>query len=142
MRLPLSKVRVDPVIRLRTLDMDRVEAMIEFEEQGGSLPPITVVGDDNLLADGGHRLYAAETSGKRDIAANRLPGGRDEAIAAAIQLNSVAAPLPLSRTARDRAIKLLLTAGWTQEQIAKATGIAPRTISYVATVMTMRGQLA
>ena len=65
MRLPLDRVREDPRLQLRDgLDMDRVKAMVEFEEQGGHLPPVDVVGDDNLLADGHHRLAAARRSGR------------------------------------------------------------------------------
>jgi ParB-like chromosome segregation protein Spo0J len=119
--------------------MDRVEAMVEFEEQGGHLPPIVVVGDDNLLGDGHHRLAAARRSQKVEIDAERIPGGKPEAVAAAIIFNDIATKLPLTREQRNRGIKQLLQAGWTQKKIALTTGVEESTISGISKVLGMRG---
>ena len=140
MRLLVKDIREDPELQLRDgLDMERVKAMNEFEEQGGHLPSITVVGNDNLLADGHHRLEAARRSGKVDIDADRIPGGKPEAIAAALQLNDIATTLPLTRPQRNKGIKMLLQRGWTQQQIAKVTGVERSTIQDIATATRMRG---
>jgi ParB-like chromosome segregation protein Spo0J len=121
--------------------MDRVIAMVEFEEQGGQLPPIVVVGEDHLLADGHHRLAAARRSGRVDIEAALRPGGDPEAIALAIQLNDISAMDPLTKAERNRGIKALLVAGWAQERIAGATGVHQTTIMNIHNSLAMRGQL-
>jgi len=142
MRLPLDEVREDPRLQLRDgLDMDRVKAMVEFEEEGGQLPPIDVVGDDNLLADGHHRLAAARRSGRADIAVTKHEGGDAEAIAIAIQRNDTAAGQPLTRTQRNQGIKALLKAEWSQERIAKVTGVHQTTIMNIDNALAMRGEV-
>jgi len=143
MRLRVEEVHEDPELQLRDgLDMDRIKAMAEYEEQGGKLPAITVVGDDNLLADGHHRLYLAITTGRLDIDAERLPGNKPEAVALAIQLNDLATSKPLTRSERNKGIKVLLQAGWTQERIATATGVHQTTIINIHNSLAMRGALA
>ena len=143
MKLALSDVRVDPELQLRDgLDMDRIKAMTEFEEQGGHLPPITVVGESNLLADGHHRLYVAETMGRVDIEAERLDGDKPEAVAIALQRNDISTSLPLTRTQRNQGVKLLLQAGWTQERIATAAGVHHTTIVNIDNALAMRGAIA
>lgn len=142
MKLAVDAIKEDPTLQLREgLDMDRVQAMIEFEEQGGQLPPVTVVGPDNILGDGHHRLYAAMTSGKLEVDANRIGGGLAEAVVVAITGNDSAAAKPLTRTERNKGIKLLLAAGWTQQAIADATGLAQPTIIGIYNVLAMRGHL-
>ena len=142
MKLPINRVLEDPEVQLREhLDMDRVIAMVEFEEQGGQLPPITVVGTANLLGDGHHRLAAARRSGKQEIDANRIDGGKPEAVAAAISGNDLSTHAPLNRTQRNQGVKMLLEAGWTQQQIAKTTGVHQTTIMDIHNALAMRGQI-
>ncbi len=142
MKLAVEDIREDPTLQLRDgLDMDRVEAMIEFEAEGGQLPPISVVGDDNLLADGHHRLYAAIRSEKLELDANRLPGGAAEAVVVAITKNDVGTNKPLSRPERNKGVKLLLRAGWSQRKIGEATGIAQQTITNIGNLLAARGEL-
>jgi len=143
MRLPVTSVHEDPEVQLREgLDMDRVIAMVEFEEEGGHLPPITVVGADNLLGDGHHRLAAARRAGKVEIDAERVEGGKDEAIVVAIQRNDIATTQPLTRQERNAGVKILLRSGWGQERIAKATGVHQTTIMDIHNSLAMRGQIA
>lgn len=142
MRLAVTAIHEDPELQLRErLDMDRVIEMVEFEEEGGHLPPVTVVGDDNLLGDGHHRLAAARRAGKVEIDAERVDGGKAEAVMIAIQRNDIATTQPLTRNERNAGIKLLLRAGWTQERIAQATGCAQHTISNIANSLAARGAL-
>jgi ParB-like chromosome segregation protein Spo0J len=143
-RLPVSDVRVDPHIQLRSgpLDMERVEDMAVFVQQGGTLPPITVVGEDNLLADGHHRLYMHKRAGIEEIEANRKPGGKAEAVAYAIAGNSEKTHLPLTRAERNKGVRWLLEAGWTQRQVGEATGIHQTTVMNIHQAMVMRGQVA
>ena len=140
MKIAITDVTIDPTLQLRDgLDMDRVHAMQEFEEQGGTLPPITVVGEDNLLADGHHRYEAADSSGRREIDVEQVPGGRPEAIAIAMSRNGSDLTQPLRPAERDKGIKLLLELGWSKAKIAKQTGVAESTVHNAATVLKMRG---
>ena len=142
MRLAVTDIHEDPEVQLRDgLDMDRVLAMVEFEEQGGQLPPISVVGADNLLGDGHHRLAAARRSGKREIDANRIEGGKPEAVAAAIAGNDISTHSPLTRIERNKGVKLLLLAGWPQQRIADATGVHQTTIMDIHNALAMRGEI-
>lgn len=142
MKLPIAAVHEDPEVQLRDgLDMDRVEAMVEYEEQGGQLPPITVVGSDNLVGDGHHRLAAARRSGRVEIDANRIEGGMAEAIAAAIRGNDISSHMPLNRIQRNKGVKVLLRAGWTLDQVGKVAGVHGTTIGEIYSVMVARGEL-
>ena len=141
MKLAIKDIHVDPSVQLRDgLDLDRVKAMQEFEEGGGHLPPVTVVGDDNLLADGFHRVEAADSSGRIDIEADHVDGDHADAVALAIQLNDIAVAKPLTPDQRSKGVRLLLAAGWTPRRIAERTGVAPSTIKNAATVMGLKGE--
>lgn len=142
MQLEIKDIRREPDVQLRDgLDMDRVNAMVEFTTDGGTLPPVTVVGDDNLLADGHHRVYAAERSGKDTVEANRERGGMAEAIAIALNRNDTAQAMPLNRIQRNAGIKRLLDAGWSMRRIAKETGISFRTVGNIAQTREVRATL-
>lgn len=142
MRIAIKDIRREPEVQLRNgLDMDRVKAMVEFESEGGTLPPVTVVGDDNLLADGHHRMAAAEDSGRVDIEVNRKPGGTPEAIAIALSMNDGAGYLPLTRSQRNAGIKVLLEAGWSLRRIGKETGVHNTTVLNIQQAMKARQSL-
>lgn len=129
MHIALGDISFDPRVQLRTrLNEDRVQGMIEFETEGGTLPPVTIVGDENLLADGHHRFEAANRMGRLDIEANKLTGGFAEAIAEAIRNNDIATSAPLTRTERNRGILELLDAGWKQRKIAQVAGVGQSTV--------------
>jgi ParB-like chromosome segregation protein Spo0J len=121
--------------------MDRVQAMVEYVEEGNQLPPVIVVGEENLLGDGHHRLAAARRTGHMEIEAQRIPGGKPEAIVAAITHNDIATTQPLNRKQRNAGIKLLLQAGWTQRQIAEATGVSQSTLTNIGQTLALRGEL-
>ena len=142
MRLPLDWVKVDPELQLRDgLDMDRVRAMQEFQAAGGTLPPITTVGADNLLADGHHRLYAAHALGRLDIEADNIAGGKAEAIAIALMLNNSALTLPLKPSSVGKGVRALLAMGWTQARIAEATGVAQSTVHNTAAILKIKANI-
>jgi ParB-like chromosome segregation protein Spo0J len=141
--IKIEDIRREPEVQLRTgLDMDRVNAMVEFESEGGKLPPVTVVGDDNLLADGHHRVYAAERSGRREVEANREAGGMAEAIAIALNRNDSAQTQPLTRDQRNAGIKALIGLGWSLTRIAKDTGISKSTVSNIGRLTEERKTLS
>lgn len=142
-RLSLKDIHEDPTLQLRDgLDRDRIEAMREFVTEGGTLPPITVVGDDNTIADGHHRYYLAVTMGRIDIEADQRKGTKADAVALAIMLNDMAGHEPLTQPQVRKGIQMLLEAGWSQDQIATATKTPRRTIGDIANRMVMRGKIA
>jgi len=49
--------------------------------------------------------------------------------------------VPLTRTGRNKGVKLLLDAGWSQDRIAKATGVSRHTIADISNVLAAKGQL-
>jgi len=121
--------------------MDRVKAMVEYEAEGGTLPPVTLVGDENLLADGYHRVSAAERSGRLDVEADHVPGGKPEAIAIALLKNSDSLTMPLTRVQRNAGIKVLLEAGWTLRRIGEETGVHNTTVLNIQQTLAARGKV-
>ena len=123
--IQLDQIREDPDIQLRPgLSEDRIVAMMEFIREGGSLPPVTVVGEANLLADGHHRLACAARMGALEILANREPGGKDMAVAISIRDNDSKSHLPLDAKGRNAGIAILLNAGWSATKVSKITGLS------------------
>ena len=141
--LPLVDILEDQTVQLRGgLDLQRVEAMVEYEAEGGRLPPILTVGNEHLLADGHHRIAAARRSGRTDIEVDNRPGGKAEAIALAIQGNDTKLSVPLTRTQRNEGVKLLLLEGWSQEKVASTVGVNHTTIGDIHNSLAMRGLTA
>ena len=59
MIIPIVDIKLDPEVQLRAgLNHERVQMFVDLYTEGIGVPPITVVGLDNLLADGHHRLAA------------------------------------------------------------------------------------
>jgi len=136
----IERIKLDPTLQLREggLDRERIEDMRVAIADGVAMPPVVVVGPDDLLADGFHRVYSYEKEGKTEIDATHVDGGYNEALAIAIRANSNGAK-QLTRTERKEGIKRLLVAGWTQERIAKATRVSGSTVSNIGTSLAMRG---
>lgn len=143
MKVAIGDITEDVDVQLRDgLDMERVRAMVEFEEEGGVLPALITVGDNHLLADGHHRLEAGRVSGRAEMEVDNRPGGKAEAIVLAIQGNDTKLSVPLTRSQRNAGVKLLLLEGWTQRAIGDAIAAHKSTIGNIHTVMTARGLLA
>jgi ParB-like chromosome segregation protein Spo0J len=139
--IPIVDIKLDPEVQLRAgLNHERVQMFVDLYTEGIGVPPITVVGLDNLLADGHHRLAARVQMGGLDIEATRREGDRAEAIALACIEND-GGSMPLSRSERNQAIKYLLLHGWTQQKVADRLGtVSQKTISDITNSLRLRGQ--
>ncbi len=139
MMLALSDITMDQSLQFRDrLDGKAVEDYADILDQ---LPPIIVFGDDNLLADGFHRVSAAIKAGRTEISAIRREGGHDKAIAAALAENLKATGVRMSTTERNAAIRALMDDGWNASQIGKLTGIAHATVSDIGNSRKLRQSL-
>lgn len=141
MLLPIRGVTIDPDVQLRAaFDNDRADMFQELYEEGADVPPITVVGPTHILADGHHRIGAQQRMGRTEVEVVQREGGKAEAIAIAVTQND-GGPKPLTRSERNTAVKLLLTAGWSQDRVAKTLGsVSKATISNIGHALALRGE--
>lgn len=107
------------------LDMNRVEFLTEVFEGWDALLVYRVDGK-YYLADGYHRITAAERLGLEVINAEVVEGTFEDALLAGIEANSQHRGLPLTLKERKRAAELLLKthANWSNRRIAKIAGLS------------------
>ena len=107
------------------LDMNRVEFLTEVIE---GWDPLLVYRVDSkyYLADGYHRITAAERLGLETINAEVVEGTFEDALLAGIEANSQHRGLPLTLKERKRAAELLLKThtNWSNRRIAKIAGLS------------------
>jgi len=140
MRVRISDLVLDPAIQIRVkLDKATVEAYVEMFD---ALPPVDVfeVPEGTLLADGFHRRAAAVKLGRTHMEATPHEGGRKAAEIFAVTANFPNAK-SLTHDEKIEGVKRLALLGWTQDDIAKATGFAQKTISDIANALRLRGAL-
>jgi hypothetical protein len=140
MKVPTSRVTVDPTIQIREhLSEDAIE---RYSEMSTEPPPVVVFGPTNILGDGFHRYEVARRKGQPTIAADRREGGRDEAMEYAAIANLTNSE-PLTRVERNAAVRRLmdLHPEWTQERVAAATGVARTTIVNIDNARSLRDAL-
>lgn len=137
--IPLSLIVIDDAIQVRVagLDENKVEQYAVIMAEGGDLPPIVVFRDsatDALyLADGFHRVAAAQRAGLHELRAEIRPGGYDGAYEYAEEAN-LEHGFALS-TADKRAIferRLARGHAWAQmsdREIARLLGVSHPTIA-------------
>lgn len=124
MKIKLVDLTVDPTVDIRAhLDEGTIERYIEsFDE----LPAVVVFKDDDelLLADGFHRVAAAERLGRRDIEAQVKRGSRNDALEHAAVAN-VRHGRPLLKEEQREAVRRLnrLHPNWGLKRIAEALGV-------------------
>ena len=99
--IPIDKISTEGTQTRAELNNIVINEYAEAYEQGIELPPIDVYFDEETywLADGFHRLRAAQQIGRDTIAANVHPGGQREAIFHAVGANETHG---LRRTNADR----------------------------------------
>ena len=134
--LPLADIVQDPSLQLRVrLDRGTVQRYADLlAEDPRSLPPVVVVALEgasatdepcHLLADGFHRLAAAELAGLPDLAAITLSGTWHDALLYAAQANA-AHGLPLTHRDKRRIVTALLQddtcAAWSNRRLARHSG--------------------
>lgn len=136
--MKLNQITVDRRIQVRVggLDADTVAAYAAIFAAGGSLPPVVVFFDDRngalYLADGFHRVAAAQQAGLAEIAAEVRPGGLAGAVEYAEEANLTHG---LNLTMRDKRAILERRiarghewASWSNVRLAAALGVDEGTI--------------
>jgi hypothetical protein len=128
--LAIDLIRVDGGTQIRVeTDVTQADGYAEDMAAGAVFPPIVVFFDEveYWLADGFHRLIAAETIGRTEIAADVRGGTRRDAILYAVGSNTAHG---LKRSNRDKrnAVMILLKdpewSQWTDVRIADQCGVS------------------
>lgn len=134
-RLALDAIRVDGGTQIRVeTDITQAEGYAEDMNAGAAFPPIVVFfdGAEYWLADGFHRLIAAQVIKRTEIDAEIHEGGRRDAILFAVGCN---ASHGLKRSNRDKrnAVRKLLEdpewSEWVNEEIARRCIVSPHTVA-------------
>lgn len=136
MRLKLSCIEMDTSIQCRaSIDTATVSEYAERMTEGDAFPPVIVYGTSGRcwIADGWHRIMAANQIGLLDIAATVTPGGRIDALKAALSANSAHG---IRRTNQDkrRAVEIALREfpKLSSRIIAEMCGVSAPTVTAVA----------
>lgn len=107
--IPIDRISTDGTQTRAELNQTVIDEYAEAYEQGIELPAVDVYFDGRVywLADGFHRLRAAQQIGRDSIAANVHPGNQRDAILAAVGANEAHG---LRRTNADRrnAVRIML----------------------------------
>lgn len=134
--IPIDKIPTEGTQTRAELNQTIIAEYAEAYEQGIELPPIEVYFDQALywLADGFHRVKAAQKIGRDSISANVSQGGQRQAILFSVKANDTHG---LRRTAADRrnAIRILLTdpewSQWSNSEIARQCNVSEHLVRIV-----------
>ena len=127
--IALADITRDPGLQTR-VELDEPttqDYLLAMRDEGVKFPPITLFegGGKFLLADGFHRLRAAQLAGHIEIEADVQPGGRSEALKFALQSNSTHG-LPRNNADKHRAVELAL-AEWptlSSREVGRICGVS------------------
>ena len=128
--IPIARIRRDRDVQARAgLNPATVSEYAEALQSGATLPPVDVFHDGEIhwLADGFHRVAAAEQAGLTEVEADVRQGGRRDAILHACGANATHG---LRRTNADkrRAVETLLRdeewRRWSDRRIAETCGVS------------------
>jgi len=125
----IAVIRRDEACQPRaTTHLDLIEEYANALLDGAAFPPVTLFDDgvDYWLADGYHRLDAAEAAGRAEILADVQPGGQRDAILFSLSANAAHG---LRRTNEDkrRAVLTMLRdqewSTWSDREIARRCAV-------------------
>jgi hypothetical protein len=132
--LPIAELRREPELQCRARGINKrtVTDYAEAMKGGATFPPVTVFRDTkgvHWLADGFHRVAAAELAGLAEVAADVREGDRKAALLHAASANSEHG---LRRTLADKraAVQRLLAAypKWSDRKIGEAAKVDHKTV--------------
>jgi len=131
-KVALNKIKVDPTVQIRRSNHE--PTIRRYEESFEKLPPVDVFDtpEGMLLADGFHRVAAAERLGLAEVEARVHKGTRAEALEFAVISNTKNAD-PLTPDERDDGIRRLkqLHPDWPLRKLADAMSVSHETVSRV-----------
>lgn len=142
--LHIADMRTDGGTQPRAqLDMVTLIEYTEAMQNGATFPPVTVYYDGAAywLADGFHRLHAAQEAGRDTLAADVKQGTRRDAVLYSVGANAAHG---LRRTNADkrRAVETLLSdvewQQWSNQEIARRCAVSPSTVAAVRTDLTLQ----
>ena len=131
MKIKIADLTLDRTLQIRS-GLNK-QAVQRYVEANGLLPPIDVfkLPDGKMvLADGWHRVDAAEKRGENEIPCNIHKGTLKDAEAFAIVANSKHG-LPLTTAERDDGILRLNALNWSSRRIATEMSVAQTTVMNV-----------
>jgi hypothetical protein len=136
-RLPVASLRRDGGTQVRAeVSAATVDNYREAMAEGAAFPPVVAFFDgvDHWLADGFHRVMAAESAGLADVLTEVREGTRRDALRYALGANRKHG-LPMSGPDKRRAIGLLLAddewRGMSDRAIAAEIGVSDKTVASV-----------
>jgi uncharacterized ParB-like nuclease family protein len=122
--IPIDRISAQSTQTRASLNDTVIDEYAEALEQGIELPPIEVYFDNETywLADGFHRVKAAQQLGRDSIAANVHTGGQHEAIFHAVGANETHG-LRRINAGRRKAVQLMLSdpewSAWANTEIVR-----------------------
>lgn len=141
--LRIADIRTDGGTQPRAqLDMATLIEYTEAMQNGATFPPVTVYydGDAYWLADGFHRLHAAQDAGRGTLAAEVRQGTRRDAVLYSVGANAAHG---LRRTNADkrRAVETLLADSewrqWSDREIARRAAVDFKTVGNIRRELTV-----
>jgi len=144
---PLAKITRDHDTQSRVrLDSDVVAEYAAAMAEGVQFPPVVVFneGETFWLADGFHRVAAAEQAGKDVIAAEVRQGSKRDAILYSVGVNAQHG-LRRSNGDKRRAVEVLLKDDewrkWADREIARRAGVDHKTVGALRSELAARGEI-
>lgn len=134
-RIPINKIQLGDTQTRVAIDLGTVNRYAELMADGVNLPPVDIYVDEHgvhWLADGYHRIEAAESCGKTEIDATIHTGSRDDALWAALAANRTHG-LPMSRDDKRNAVEMALRAflGKSNREIGRQVGCGDQLVARV-----------
>jgi ParB-like chromosome segregation protein Spo0J len=143
--LALSQIEADCEVQSRTgLDEDTIADYAEAMQRGDTFPPVVVYFDGlkHWLADGFHRLAAAQLANRHQIPAEVRPGTRRDALLFACQANARNG-LRFTNADKRRAVGRLLHdtewRQWSAREIARRCGVTGRFVDKLKAELSANG---